>query len=89
MTPAAVSEILRQEEFSSGDLYSEGIASVRYFESNTLASNRPIEDSHSEAILHPNQPNGSPGMLFGVYDGHGGASCGIVTANRLQHYVGT
>ena len=28
-----------------------------------------------------------PGMLFGVYDGHGGASCGIVTANRLQHYV--
>ena len=26
-------------------------------------------------------------MLFGVYDGHGGASCGIVTANRLQHYV--
>ena len=28
-----------------------------------------------------------PGMLFGVYDGHGGASCGIVTANRLQHYI--
>ena len=26
-------------------------------------------------------------MLFGVYDGHGGASCGIVTANRLQHYI--
>jgi len=89
LTPAAVSEILRQDEISSGDLYPEGIASVRYFESNTLASNRPIEDSHSEAILHPSQPNASPGMLFGVYDGHGGASCGIVTANRLQHYVAT
>ena len=89
MTPAAVSEILRQDEISSGDLYPEGIASVRYFESNTLASNRPIEDSHSEAILHPSQPNAPPGMLFGVYDGHGGASCGIVTANRLQHYVAT
>merc|ERR1712223_318666 len=87
LTPAAVSEILRKEEFSSGDLYPEGTASVRYFETNTLASNRPLEDSHSEAILHPSKPNDPPGMLFGVYDGHGGASCGIVTANRLQHYV--
>ena len=26
-------------------------------------------------------------MIFGIYDGHGGASCGIVTANRLHHYV--
>ena len=54
-----------------------------------LFYHRPIEDSHSEAILHPSQLNASspPGMLFGVYDGHAGASCGIVTANRLQHYV--
>ncbi len=87
MTPATVSEILRKEEFSSGDLYPEGTSSVRYFETNTLASNRPMEDSHSEAILHPTKSNEPPGMLFGVYDGHGGASCGIVTANRLQHYV--
>ena len=87
LTPAAVSEILRKDEFSSGDLYPEGTASVRFFETNTLASNRPLEDSHSEAILHPSKPNDPPGMLFGVYDGHGGASCGIVTANRLQHYV--
>jgi len=87
LTPAAVSEILRKEEFSSGDLYPEGMSSVRFFETNTLASNRPLEDSHSEAILHPSKPNDPPGMLFGVYDGHGGASCGIVTANRLQHYV--
>lgn len=87
LTPAAVSEALRKDEFSSGDLYPEGTASVRFFETNTLASNRPLEDSHSEAILHPSKPNDPPGMLFGVYDGHGGASCGIVTANRLQHYV--
>jgi len=87
LTPAAVSEILRKDEFSSGDLYPEGTASVRFFETDTLASNRPLEDSHSEAILHPSKPNDPPGMLFGVYDGHGGASCGIVTANRLQHYV--
>lgn len=87
MTPATVSEILRRDEMNSGDLYPEGTSSVRYFETNTLASNTPIEDSHSEAILHPRTPNDPPGMLFGVYDGHGGASCGIVTANRLQHYV--
>jgi serine/threonine protein phosphatase PrpC len=31
--------------------------------------------------------NDPPGFLFGIYDGHGGASCGIVAANRLQHYV--
>ena len=54
LTPAAVSEILRKEEFSSGDLYPEGMSSVRFFETN--------EDSHSEAILHPSKPNDPPGM---------------------------
>ena len=62
LTPAAVSEILRKEEFSSGDLYPEGMSSVRFFETNTLASNRPLEDSHSEAILHPSKPNDPPGI---------------------------
>ena len=33
------------------------------------------------------QPILPPGLVFGIYDGHGGASCGIVTANRLHHYV--
>ena len=26
-------------------------------------------------------------MLFGVFDGHAGASCGKVVAKRLLHYV--
>ena len=90
MTPAACTEILRKEEYSSGELFNEGESPVRFFDTNTLASNSPTEDSHSEAILNfpthaENQT--TPGLLFGIYDGHGGASCGIVTANRLQHYV--
>ena len=88
MTPATASKILRRDEFTSGELYAEGESPVRFFETNTLASNNPIEDSHAEAILnfHTNI-NDPPGLVFGIYDGHGGASCGIVTANRLHHYV--
>ena len=26
-------------------------------------------------------------MLFGIFDGHGGAACGQVVAKRLLHYV--
>jgi len=63
MTPQSVNQILRQEEISSGDLFSEGVASVRYFETNKLASNRPIEDSHSEALIHPNKADGPPGKV--------------------------
>ncbi len=80
-------QILRDEEFTSGDLYPEGSAPVRFFDTNKLASNIPIEDSHSEAILHPSKTGEPPGMIFGVFDGHGGQSCGIVTAYRLQHYT--
>ena len=38
---------------------------------------------------HPNVWYSINGERLGTYDGHGGASCGIVTANRLQHYVAT
>ena len=46
----------------------------------------PCEDSHSEAIIRVGSkfPNG---MLFGVFDGHGGAACGQVVAKRLLHYI--
>lgn len=90
ITPQAVSAVLRGEEFASGDLFAEGFSPVRYFDTNKLLSNDPIEDSHSETLLHPpsDRQGDPPSMLFGIYDGHGGASCGIVTANRLQHYVG-
>jgi len=79
LTPAEVSTILRFNEYSHCDLPP---GPVKSFETNTLRSNNPIEDSHSEAFL-----NHDDGYLFGIYDGHGGAACGQVTAKRLQNYV--
>lgn len=79
LTPAEVSAMLRGNEYSISDLPP---GPVKSFETNTLRSNNPTEDSHSEAIVS----NGE-GYLFGIYDGHGGAACGQVTAKRLQNYV--
>ena len=44
---------------------------------NSIRSNNPTEDAHSEAIIRfgTTAPNG---MLFGIFDGHGGAACGQV-----------
>ena len=46
---------------------------VKFYDLNVLASNNPIEDSHAEAKLTI-----GGGLLFGIYDGHGGAACGQV-----------
>lgn len=49
---------------------------------NSLKSNNPIEDSHNEAVVKPpgSGPNSDPtALLFGVFDGHGGAACGQVS----------
>eukprot|EP00088_Acartia_fossae_P027203 TRINITY_DN27950_c0_g1_i3.p1 TRINITY_DN27950_c0_g1~~TRINITY_DN27950_c0_g1_i3.p1 ORF type:complete len:553 (+),score=76.70 TRINITY_DN27950_c0_g1_i3:112-1770(+) len=79
LTPAEVTAMLRGAEYCVNDLPP---GPVKSFETNTLRSNNPIEDSHSESILE----NGA-GYLFGIYDGHGGAACGQVTAKRLQNYI--
>ncbi len=71
--------LLRGNEYSISDLPA---GPVKSFETNSLRSNNPVEDSHSEAMVS----NGE-GYLFGIYDGHGGAACGQVTAKRLQNYV--
>lgn len=79
LTSAEVTSILRANEYSNTDL---GAGPVKSFETNTLRSNNPSEDAHSEAVLL----NGS-GYLFGIFDGHGGAACGQVAAKRLQNYI--
>jgi len=79
LAPAEVTSILRANEYSSNELPS---GPVKSFDMNTLQSNNPIEDSHSEAILTIGE-----GMLFGIFDGHGGAACGQVVAKRLLHYI--
>ncbi|KAK7603643.1 hypothetical protein V9T40_003642 [Parthenolecanium corni] len=75
-----VTEILRANEFSL-PLKNDGCC-VELSESNQLPSNSPMEDTRSEAkcLL-------SKGMLFGVFDGHGGPACAQVLAKRLFDYI--
>jgi len=79
LTPAEVTNILRGNEYTNHNLPD---GPVKSFDTNTLQSNNPIEDSHAEALL-----NTSGGLLFGIFDGHGGAACGQVVAKRLFHYI--
>jgi hypothetical protein len=56
-------------------------SSFQSFDMNSLHSNSPIEDSHNEAIIRvPGATSNSnpTSLLFGVFDGHGGAACGQV-----------
>jgi pyruvate dehydrogenase phosphatase len=78
LTPAEVTGILRANEYTNTELPS---GPVKSYDMNTLRSNNPTEDAHTEARLS----NG--GYLFGIYDGHGGAACGQVVAKRLLQYV--
>ncbi|CAG7834495.1 unnamed protein product [Allacma fusca] len=78
LSPNEVSRILRRNEFSAD----VNLGSVKSFDTNQLASNTPIEDARSEArcLL-------TTGLLFGVFDGHGGPACGQVVAKRLFRYI--
>ena len=80
LTPAEVTNILRANEYTNNDLPP---GPVKSFDTNTLQSNNPIEDSHAEAMLTTD----NNGLLFGIFDGHGGAACGQVVAKRLFHYI--
>ena len=75
MTPAEVNKTLRAKEFNHKELL-EG--PIKYFDTNTLDSNCPSEDSQAEAYINHNG-----GQLFGIFDGHGGWACGQVVARRL------
>lgn len=59
-----------------------GLSAVRKFESNQLAANTPNEDRRSAATCLQ-----SKGMLFGVFDGHGGWSCAQAVSERLLYYT--
>lgn len=79
LTPQEVNTVLRANEFTQEFNI---IGSVKSYDSNQLASNNPIEDTRSEArCLY------TTGMLFGVFDGHGGGSCAQVVAKRLFQYI--
>ncbi|XP_043248958.1 pyruvate dehydrogenase [acetyl-transferring]-phosphatase 1, mitochondrial [Colletes gigas] len=79
LTPQEVTAILQANEYTKEF---DGQSSIKYYDSNQLASNNPIEDSRSEA-----QCLLTKGILLGVFDGHGGSTCAQVVSKRLFHYI--
>ncbi|XP_068617591.1 pyruvate dehydrogenase [acetyl-transferring]-phosphatase 1, mitochondrial [Battus philenor] len=77
-SPQEVTVILRKNEFNKEFT----CGSVKSYDSNQLASNDPIEDTRSEA-----QCRLTPGLLMGVFDGHGGPACAQVISKRLLNYI--
>ncbi|CAG9138246.1 hypothetical protein JYU34_000466 [Plutella xylostella] len=77
-SPQEVTTILRKNEFNKE--FTSG--SVKSYDSNQLASNDPIEDTRCEA-----QCKMTPGLLMGVFDGHGGPSCAQVISKRMLSYI--
>ena len=80
LTPAEATNILRKHEYTTEEPWmgpETGNSPVKAFDMNSIRSNNPTEDAHSEAILRVGTaaPNG---MLFVIFDGHGGAACGQV-----------
>ncbi|VVC29424.1 Hypothetical protein CINCED_3A012565 [Cinara cedri] len=80
ITPQEVTAILSSKEYLYE--FEQNCGSIKAYETNQLESNVPIEDVRAEAkcLL-------TSGMLFGVFDGHAGASCSHVIAKRLFDYI--
>nr|XP_061812434.1 pyruvate dehydrogenase [acetyl-transferring]-phosphatase 2, mitochondrial-like [Nerophis lumbriciformis] len=74
--------ILRANEQSVIVPSYDGLNLVRKFESNQLAANNPNEDRRSAATCLQ-----AKGMLFGVFDGHGGWACAQAVSERLLNYI--
>ncbi|XP_050448797.1 pyruvate dehydrogenase [acetyl-transferring]-phosphatase 1, mitochondrial [Cataglyphis hispanica] len=79
LTPQEVTNILQANEYTK-EFSASG--SVKYYDSNQLASNNPIEDTRAEA-----QCLLTKGVLLGVFDGHGGGACAQVISKRLFYYI--
>ncbi|XP_003396274.1 pyruvate dehydrogenase [acetyl-transferring]-phosphatase 1, mitochondrial [Bombus affinis] len=79
LTPQEVTAILQANEYTKEF---DGENSIKYYDSNQLASNNPMEDTRSEA-----QCLLTKGILLGVFDGHGGRTCAQIISKRLFHYI--
>lgn len=79
-----INSILRANEqtVSVPEFDGRGLNAVRKFESNQLAANAPNEDRRSAATCLQTK-----GMLFGVFDGHGGWACAQAVSERLLYYI--
>lgn len=84
LSPEQVSDMLRAGESSHKVLdFNSGVPnSVLRVESNQLAANSPVEDRQGVASCV--QTNG---MMFGIFDGHGGHACAQAVSERLFYYM--
>ncbi|XP_054710090.1 pyruvate dehydrogenase [acetyl-transferring]-phosphatase 1, mitochondrial-like [Uloborus diversus] len=78
LSPQEVSSILRINEVS----YDVSTSSIRAYDANQLSSNIPIEDRICVARCRY-----TTGMLFGVFDGHGGPDVAELVSQRLFDYI--
>ncbi|XP_037538772.1 pyruvate dehydrogenase [acetyl-transferring]-phosphatase 2, mitochondrial [Nematolebias whitei] len=79
-----INSILRSNEQTVNvpEFDGRALSAVRKFESNQLPANTPNEDRRSAATCLQ-----SKGMLFGVFDGHGGWACAQAVSERLLYYI--
>uniref|UniRef100_A0A1A8BHL2 Putative pyruvate dehydrogenase phosphatase isoenzyme 2 n=2 Tax=Nothobranchius kadleci TaxID=1051664 RepID=A0A1A8BHL2_NOTKA len=79
-----INSILRSYEqtVSVPEFDGRALSAVRKFDSNQLPANTPNEDRRSAATCLQTM-----GMLFGVFDGHGGWACAQAVSERLLFYV--
>ncbi|KAJ8400454.1 hypothetical protein AAFF_G00395780 [Aldrovandia affinis] len=84
LTRAQINGILRANEqvVRVPEFDGRGFSAVLKFESNQLPANMPNEDRRSAATCLQTK-----GMMFGVFDGHGGYACAQAVSERLLYYV--
>ncbi|XP_006878967.1 PREDICTED: [Pyruvate dehydrogenase [acetyl-transferring]]-phosphatase 2, mitochondrial [Elephantulus edwardii] len=84
LSPEQVNEVLRAGESAHKILDINGRVSnsVLRFESNQLAANSPVEDRCGVASCLQ-----TGGLMFGIFDGHGGHACAQAVSERLFYYV--
>lgn len=84
LSPSYITSILRANELSYRFSEYDGQSpnTVIKFESNQLAANSPNEDRRSAATCLQTK-----GMMFGVFDGHGGYACAQSVSERLLYYT--
>eukprot|EP00057_Strongylocentrotus_purpuratus_P010812 XP_011665286.1 PREDICTED: pyruvate dehydrogenase [acetyl-transferring]-phosphatase 1, mitochondrial-like [Strongylocentrotus purpuratus] len=82
LTPEQTSEALQQNEVSVHFDEESSPQAVQRYDSNQLFSNKPGEDRRAIAeCMFTN------GVLFGVFDGHGGTACAQAISERLFNYI--
>ncbi|KAG5839474.1 pyruvate dehydrogenase [acetyl-transferring]-phosphatase 2, mitochondrial-like [Anguilla anguilla] len=84
LTEAQMNGMLRANEQAVRipEFDGRGLSAVLKYESNQLPANTPNEDRRSAATCLQTK-----GMMFGVFDGHGGYACAQAVSERLLYYV--